>query len=101
MSAARAIRDSALVDAIESIAPIEFVGSVWRIVRDGHDVRICGGAGGRWDHGTFDVLYTSQSTDGATAEMYFHLSRGQPVFPSRVNYRLFELRVAFKCALHL
>ncbi len=32
--------------------------------------------------------------DGALGEMYFHLSKGQPVFPSRASYRLFELEVA-------
>jgi hypothetical protein len=100
MSAPRAIRDSALIDAIEGIAPVEFAGAVWRVVRDGRDVLLCGDAGGRWDDGTSDVLYTSQTADGATAEMYYHLSRGQPVFPSRVDYHLFELRVAIKRALY-
>lgn len=46
------------------------------------------------DDGTFDVLYTSTMADGALAEMYFHLGRGQPVFPSRVAYRLFKLEIA-------
>src|SRR5881392_1522072 len=95
-----AIRDRALIDAIESIAPVAFIGTVWRVVHDGRDVLLCSDAGGRWDDGTFDVLYTSQNPDGARAEIYYHLSRGQPIFPSRVNYRLFELRVAVKRALH-
>jgi hypothetical protein len=33
--------------------------------------------------------------------MYFHLSRGQPVFPSRVSYRLFELRVTLSSCLRI
>jgi RES domain len=39
------------------------------------------------------VLYTSKKSDGAIAEMYFHLTRGQPVIPSRAKYVLFELTV--------
>jgi hypothetical protein len=101
MSAPPSIRDSALIDAIEKIAPVPFDGTVWRVVRDGRDVLLGTNAGGRWDDGTFDVLYTSQSADGATAEMYYHLSRGLPVFPSRTRYRLFELNVSFGRALHL
>ncbi|MGP0092048.1 MAG: RES family NAD+ phosphorylase [Xanthobacteraceae bacterium] len=101
MAGPHRIRDSALIDALESISPVSFDGSIWRVVRDGRDVLACCAVGGRWDDGTFDVLYTSRTGDGATAEMYFHLSRGQPVIPSRVNYRLFELRVAMDNALQL
>lgn len=57
--------------------------------------------GGRWDDGTFDVLYTSQMADGAIAEMHFQLTRGQPVIPSKVNYRLYELKVVMHNALKL
>jgi hypothetical protein len=35
------------------------------------------------------------------AERYFHLSRGQPVIPSRVKYRLFALRVSIEKTLRL
>lgn len=99
MPASRAIRDNALIDALEKIGPVSFRGSVWRVVREGRDALMCSDAGGRWDDGTFDVLYTSQTADGAAAEMYYHLSRGQPVMPSRVRYRLFELRVAMDRAV--
>jgi hypothetical protein len=95
------IRDNALIDALENISPVSFDGSIWRVVRDGRDVLACSAVGGRSDDATFDVLYTSRTADGATAEMYFHLSRGQPVIPSRVGYRLFELRAAIDNALHL
>jgi hypothetical protein len=47
------------------------------------------------------VLYTSTKADGAIAEMYFHLARGQPVFPSQVRYRLFELNVRLASCLRL
>jgi hypothetical protein len=39
--------------------------------------------------------------DGAIAQMYFHLSRGQPVIPSKVAFHLYELRVALRQALEL
>ncbi|MEW6437792.1 MAG: RES family NAD+ phosphorylase [Pseudomonadota bacterium] len=98
---ARRRRDSALIDAIEAHKPIEFEGGVWRVVRDGRSPLACGSAGGRWDDGTFDVLYTSQERDGAIAEMHFHLSRGQPIFPSKVRYRLHELHASLSRALKL
>lgn len=101
MAAGGRIRDSALIDALEKITPVAFNGTTWRVVREGRDVLTCGAAGGRWDDGTFDVLYTSQEADGAIAERYFHLSRGLPVFPSRLSYHLFELRVAMNRSLHL
>lgn len=39
--------------------------------------------------------------DGALAEMCFHLGKGQPVFPSRVVYRLFELDVSLAACVTL
>lgn len=94
-------RDSTLLDAIEAVAPVHFTGAVWRVVRESRDPTLCSRSGGRWDDGTFDVLYTSAAREGAIAELYFHLARGQPVFPSQVRYRLHELRVALKRALKL
>ena len=43
----------------------------------------------------------SDKADGAIAEMYFHLSRGQSVFPSRMRHSLFELEVRAKRTLVL
>lgn len=94
-------RDSALIDAIEAIEPVQFSGPVWRVVREGRDPCQCSRSGGRWDDGTFDVLYTALPPDGAVAEMYFHLKRGQPIMPSRVRYRLYELHAAMDRALKL
>jgi RES domain-containing protein len=94
-------RDSALIDAIEAIAPERFESTAWRVVKDRRDPRQCSASGGRWDDGTFDVLYTSLERNGAIAEMHFHLGRGQPVFPSRVQYRLHELNVMAQRALKL
>lgn len=63
-------------------------------MREDRDPLQCSATGGRWDDGSFPVLYTATSADGARAEMHFHLSRGQPVMPSRVRYRLYELSVS-------
>lgn len=95
----RAVRDSALIDALETAEAVPYRGSVWRVVREGRDPCLCGSAGGRWDDRTFDVLYTSMERDGAIAEMFFHLSRGQPVMPSRVRYKLFALSVSLSRVL--
>lgn len=97
----RRSRDSALIDAIEALTPVRFEGTVWRVVRKGRSPVDCARSGGRWDDGTFDVLYTSQQRDGAIAEMYFHLGRGQPVFPSKVEYGVHELEVRLDTALQL
>lgn len=94
-------RDSALIDALEAIAPVEFEGPVWRVVREERDPLQFSASGGRWDDGTFDVLYTSLERRGAIEEMRFHLMRGQPVMPSRVRYKLFELRTRMDRALKL
>lgn len=96
--AARAARDSRLLDAVEALPFAPHSGKVWRIVRHGRDPLQCSAVGGRWDDRTFDVLYTSMKADGAAAEMYFHLSRGQPVIPSLVTYHVYELQVTLtKC----
>jgi RES domain len=101
MAALHRARDNKLIDALERISPVQLEGTVWRVVREGHDVLIPSAAGGRWDDGTFDVLYTSKAADGAAAEAYFHLSRGQPVFPSKITHRLYRLNAAIKKALVL
>lgn len=101
MAALHRARDSALIDALEDIAPTKLTGHVWRVVRTGRDVLASSSVGGRWDDTTFDVLYTSQTADGALAEMHFHLSRGQPVIPSKVSYRLYQLKIDLTKALRL
>ena len=94
MPSAHRPRDSALIDALGKRPRITYDGPSWRVVRDGRDVLQGSRAGGRWDDGTFDVLYTALEADGAVAEMHFHLAKGQPVFPSKAKYRLHELEVA-------
>ncbi len=66
-------RDEKLIDVIEEHTSVEFDGPVWRVVRDGRDPTQCSSWGGRWDDGTFDVLYTAAEKDGAIAKIYLHL----------------------------
>ena len=76
-----------------------FSGNVWRSVRAGRDPLVCGRPGGRWDERTFDVLYTSETREGAVAERRFHLYQGQPIPPSRVRYELFELHASLDAVM--
>ena len=46
---------------------------------------------GRWDDGTFDVLYTALAPDAARAEVHYHLTRAQPVYLSSLKIHLHEL----------
>lgn len=94
-------RDNNLIDAVEAIDPLPYTGSVWRVTREGRDPTQCSRSGGRWDDGTFDVLYTSAERLGAISEMKFHIMRGQPVVPSRVTYKLYEIDVVLGRTLRL
>ncbi|MCO5730962.1 RES family NAD+ phosphorylase [Rhizobium sp. SSA_523] len=95
------LRDSALIDALDALPPRSFSGTVWRVASETRDPCQCSASGGRWDDKTFDVLYTSLEKEGALAEMYFHLLRGQPVFPSKVRFKLYELHVELSQVLDL
>jgi RES domain-containing protein len=96
----RKARDLALLDALDACPREDFEGIAWRIVRDGRDPLLGSPSGARWDPGTFDVLYTALSREGAMAEIHFHLSR-QPVFPSKVRFHLYELSVRAERLLRL
>ncbi len=97
----RRARDNVLIDALEAAPATEFDGDVWRVVRRDRDPLRGSSPGGRWDDGTFDVLYASAEADGALAEMHFHLMRGQPIFPSEMAFRLYEIHVVLRRALRL
>jgi len=101
MARKRTLRDSRLIDALEIFPHEPFEETVWRVVREGRDPLQCAASGGRWDDGSFDVLYTSRMSDEAIAEMYFHLQRALPVFPSQTRYGLFELRVSLAAVMTL
>lgn len=97
----RKVRDNALLDILEASPPVDFDSAVWRVVRGDRDPLLGSAAGGRWDDGTFDVFYTSMERDGALAELNFHVMRGQPIFPSKMEFRLYELSVSLRRALRL
>jgi hypothetical protein len=96
----RKARDLALLDALDACRRETFDGIAWRIVREGREPLLGSPSGARWDPGTFDVLYTALAREGALAEIHFHLSR-QPVFPSKVQFRLYELSVRAEGLLRL
>ncbi len=98
---ANVIRDSRLIDALEACPSIPLSQTLWLVAGNGRDPCRCSASGGRWDDSTFDVLYISAERDGAIAEMYFHLKRGLPVFPSKAHYRLHELSLQIENAIDL
>ena len=97
----RPIRDQRLLDALDALELGPYRGTVWRSVREGRDPLACWRPGGRWDDGTVDVLYTSETRQAAIDERRFHLYQGQPIIPSRVRYELFELRVSLEAVMRL
>lgn len=97
----RQIRDKRLLDALESVEQERYEGVVWRTVRQGRDPLTCWRSGGRWDDGSFDVLYTSESREAAIAERKYHLFQGQPFPPSNIDYELFELRLSLESIMRL
>ena len=101
MAVHRPPRPKALLDAIEAETPTRFSGQVWRVVTDGFDPLRPSRAGGRWDDGSFDVLYTSESRDGALAESWFHAAKGQPIIPSKVAKRLYQIEAELHRVLDL
>lgn len=96
----RRARDLALLDALDAHEGIQYEGEVWRIAREERDPLQGFAAGGRWDPGSFEVLYTSLLREGALEEVYFHLSR-QPVFPSRIRSVLHRVALRTRRTLRL
>jgi len=94
-------RDNRLIDALEAMSGQPFQGNVWRAVRDGRDPTQSSRSGGRWDDGSFDVLYTSLSPEGAAEEIRYHLRKGQPVIPSKVKYSVHRIALRLSRVLHL
>ncbi len=94
-------RPQALLDAIEAMTPIRLAAQLWRVVTEGRDPLQPGRAGGRWDDGSFDALYTSSERDGALAETWFHMTRGQPIPPSKPIKRIYQIGVELGRVLDL
>ena len=96
----RRARDIALLDALDAHVGVSFEGDVWRIVRQERDVLQGYPSKARWDPGTFDVLYSAMTREGALEEIHFHLSR-QPVFPSKIQSVLHQISVQTRRTLKL
>lgn len=96
----RKARDLALLDAIDAFSRESFERRVWRVVREGRDPTLGSPSQSRWCNGEFDVLYTSFDRDGAIAEIHALLS-DQPVFPSRMTWRCYELEIRSRKTLRL
>ena len=101
MNQPRKVRDNNLIDGLDALLGSPFDGTVWRVVRQDRDPLEGAAAAGRWDDGTFDVLYTAIDRDGAVGEIYYHLLKGQPVFPSKMKFKIFELKVSLQRVLPL
>jgi RES domain-containing protein len=97
----RTLRDPHLLDHVQAIGSQPLQTKVWRITRAGRNPLLASSPKGRWDDGSFDVLYTALAADTARAELYWHLTRGQPVFPSGLRLHLHELHLEAAKALVL
>lgn len=93
MAAGQGGHDVELLDLLSDLAGQPFDDTVWRVVREGRAVEDGSRGAGRWNPHDLEVLYGALEADGAIAEIHFHLSRGQSVFPSRLRHRLYELEV--------
>jgi RES domain-containing protein len=85
--------DDRLLDLIGEIEGQPLDRTMWRVVRTGRDALDGSRGSGRWNTSEMSVLYGAAEKDGAIAEINFHLSRGQSVFPSRMRHDVFELTV--------
>lgn len=85
--------DDRLLDLVGGIKAQAYEGPMWRVVRKGRDVLDGSRGSGRWNTSEMSVLYGAAIPDGAISEIHFHLSRGQSVFPSKMQHDLFELSV--------
>jgi RES domain len=88
----RRAREPDLLDELDALPRTEYIGRLWRVVREGREPLQSSHIAGRWDMGVDDALYTSLHPDGAVAENDFRL-RQEPVFPSRFKAVLYELTV--------
>jgi RES domain-containing protein len=93
--------DDRLLDLVGGIEGQPFDGAMWRVVHQGRKLLDGSRGSGRWNTSEMSVLYGASIPDGAIAEIHFHLSRGQSVFPSRIRHDLFELTVRARQTLVL
>jgi RES domain-containing protein len=85
-------RELALLDAIDRLPRDRLHGEAWRVCREGRDPLLGAPSSSRWCNQAFDVLHGSLERDGAIAEVHALLTM-QPVFPSKVRFRVHRLRL--------
>ncbi len=101
MAARRPSHDVQLLDALSALPETQFDGDAWRVVH-GSRSPIDGSKGaGRWNLRESEVLYCALEQDGALSEIYFHISRQNPVFPSRLTSSLYRMHAKFDRVLDL
>ena len=91
MAAAYRGHDDRLLDALDDLERHAFEGTSWRVVREGRAAFDGSQGSGRWNPSDLSVLYTALEREGAMAEMHFHISRSQSVFPSRIRHDICEI----------
>lgn len=92
--------DPDLLNAIDAVPGQRCSGTVWRVTWASRDPLAGNEGGGRWSpDGRFEVLYSSLESDGALAQVYYHLSRA-PVMSSS-DMRLNQLDVTLDNVLVL
>ena len=95
------VRDPSLLDHLGDVPQIQIEIELWRVTREGRDPLQSSSPKGRWDDGTFEVLYTAREANGAMAEIYFHYSKGQPIFPTQMRFKLYRIRVRLGALIDL
>jgi len=75
------IHDPELTDRLSAFPRETFSGEVFRATRSGLDPLAFSARAGRWmpENGSSSVLYTSQTRDGALAEISFHWAQLTPL----------------------
>lgn len=101
MAGRRASHDVTLLDALTELPETSFSGEFWRVVH-GDRSPIDGSKGaGRWNRRETEVLYCALERDGALSEIHFHITKAQPVFPSRLRSRACRMQGRFEKVLDL
>lgn len=85
--------DDRLLDALEEVGRTPYEGEMWRVVRAGRSPLDGSRGSGRWNPSRLSVLYGAQEANGALAEIHYHISRAEPIFPSKMQHSLVKMRV--------
>lgn len=101
MSSWHSSHDDRLLDALTSLPEVPFSGTMWRVVNAMRSPIDGSRGSGRWNSDDSQVLYTSLEADGALSEIHFHISRANPIFPSRLKHNLFQLTAELAKVLDL